>query len=32
LKLDSELAAKLERIMAGTDERDEYDGLAGAYD
>jgi len=32
LKLDPELAARLERIMAGTDERDEYDGLAGAYD
>jgi Flp pilus assembly protein TadD len=31
-KLDPELAARLERIMAGTDERDEYDGLAGAYD
>jgi Flp pilus assembly protein TadD len=32
LKLDPELATRLERIMAGTDERDEYDGLAGAYD
>ena len=32
LTLDPELAARLERIIAGADERDEYDGLAGAYD
>lgn len=32
LKLDPELAARLERIIAGADERDEYDGLAGTYD
>jgi Flp pilus assembly protein TadD len=32
LQLDPELAARLEGIMAGTDEHDEYDGLAGAYD
>jgi Tfp pilus assembly protein PilF len=32
LRLDPELAAKLERIIAGADERDAYDGLAGAYD
>ena len=32
LTLDQELAAKLERIIAGANERDEYDGLAGAYD
>jgi Flp pilus assembly protein TadD len=32
LRLDPELAARLERIIAGADERDEYDGLAGAYD
>jgi Tfp pilus assembly protein PilF len=31
LKLDPALAARLERIIAGADERDEYDGLAGAY-
>ena len=30
LQLAPELAAKLERIIAGADERDEYDGLAGA--
>lgn len=30
LALDPELAAKLERIIAGADERDAYDGLAGA--
>jgi Flp pilus assembly protein TadD len=32
LRLDPELAARLERVIAGTDGRDEYDGLAGAYD
>jgi tetratricopeptide (TPR) repeat protein len=32
LTLDQELAAKLERIIAGTGGRDEYDGLAGQYD
>jgi tetratricopeptide (TPR) repeat protein len=32
LQLDPELAARLERIIAGADERDEDDGLAGAYD
>jgi tetratricopeptide (TPR) repeat protein len=32
LHLDQELAAKLERIMAGTGERDDSDGLAGQYD
>jgi Flp pilus assembly protein TadD len=32
LRLDPELAARLERVIAGADERDEYDGLAGAYD
>jgi Flp pilus assembly protein TadD len=32
LQLDSGLAARLERVIAGADERDEYDGLAGAYD
>jgi hypothetical protein len=32
LRLDPELAARLERIIAGADERDEYHGLAGAYD
>jgi Tfp pilus assembly protein PilF len=32
LRLDPELAAKLERIIAGADERDAYDGLAGTYD
>jgi tetratricopeptide (TPR) repeat protein len=32
LTLAPELAAKLERIIAGADERDEYDDLAGAYD
>jgi tetratricopeptide (TPR) repeat protein len=31
LGLDQELAAKLERIIAGTDGRDEYDGLAAPY-
>jgi tetratricopeptide (TPR) repeat protein len=30
LALDQELAAKLERIIAGADGRDEYDGLTGA--
>jgi tetratricopeptide (TPR) repeat protein len=30
LRLDPELAARLERIIAGTDEHDPYDGLAGA--
>jgi hypothetical protein len=29
--LDPELAAKLERIIAGTGGRDEYDGLAAPY-
>ena len=32
LTLDQELAATLERIIAGTNERDEYDGLTGAYE
>jgi len=32
LELDPELAAKLERIIAGTGGRDENDGLAAAYD
>lgn len=32
LRLDQELAARLERIIAGADGRDEYDGLAGQYD
>jgi tetratricopeptide (TPR) repeat protein len=32
LTLDQGLAARLDRIIAGADERDEYDGLAGAYD
>ena len=32
LALDQELAAKLERIIAGTGGRDEYDGLATQYD
>jgi Flp pilus assembly protein TadD len=32
LRLDPELAARLERVIAGVDEHDEYDGLAGAYD
>jgi tetratricopeptide (TPR) repeat protein len=32
LQLDPGLAARLERVIAGADERDEYDGLAGAYD
>ena len=32
LTLDRELAAKLERIMAGAGERDEYDGLAAPYE
>jgi Flp pilus assembly protein TadD len=32
LRLDPELAARLEHIIAGADERDDYDGLAGAYD
>ena len=31
LGLDQELAAKLERIIAGTGGRDEYDGLAAPY-
>jgi len=30
--LDRELAAKLERTIAGAGERDEYDGLAPQYD
>jgi tetratricopeptide (TPR) repeat protein len=32
LALDQELAVKLERIIAGTSGRDEYDGLAAQYD
>jgi Flp pilus assembly protein TadD len=32
LQLDPELAARLERIIAGTDGRDEYDGMSGAYE
>ena len=32
LRLDPELAARLEHIIAGADERDEYHGLAGTYD
>ena len=32
LRLDPELAARLERVIAGVGEHDEYDGLAGAYD
>jgi tetratricopeptide (TPR) repeat protein len=32
LVLDQELASKLERIIAGTGGRDEYDGLAAPYD
>jgi hypothetical protein len=32
LKLDQELAARLERVIAGADGRDDYDGLTGAYD
>jgi len=32
LTLDQELAAKLERIIAGADEHDEYDGLAAPSD
>jgi len=32
LRLDQELAARLERVIAGTDGRDEYDGLVGQYD
>ena len=32
LRLDPELATRLERIIAGADERDEYDGLVGAYE
>jgi Flp pilus assembly protein TadD len=32
LVLDRELAAKLERIIAGGSERDHYDGLAAPYD
>jgi Tfp pilus assembly protein PilF len=32
LALDQELAAKLERIIAGASGRDEYDGLAAQYD
>ena len=32
LRLDQELAARLERIIAGVDGHDEYDGLAGAYE
>jgi tetratricopeptide (TPR) repeat protein len=31
LGLDQELAAKLERIIAGTGGRDDYDGLAASY-
>ena len=30
LRLDPELAARLERIIAGADGRDAYDDLAGA--
>jgi Flp pilus assembly protein TadD len=32
LQLDQELAAKLERIIAGAGERDDADGLAAQYD
>ena len=32
LRLDPELAARLERIIAGAEGSNEYDGLAGAYD
>jgi tetratricopeptide (TPR) repeat protein len=32
LALDQELAARLERVIAGTGGRDEYDGLAAPYD
>jgi Tfp pilus assembly protein PilF len=32
LRLDPELAARLERIIAGADEHDAYDGLVGAYE
>jgi Tfp pilus assembly protein PilF len=32
LRLNPALAARLERIIAGADERDAYDGLAGAYE
>jgi hypothetical protein len=32
LTLDQELAAKLERIIAGADGADENDGLTGQYD
>ena len=32
LALDQELAARLERIIAGAGGSDEYDGLAGQYD
>ena len=32
LALDQELAAKLASIIAGADERDEYDGLGAPYD
>jgi len=32
LRIAPELAARLERIIAGTDEHDAYDGLVGAYE
>ncbi|MBM3224955.1 MAG: tetratricopeptide repeat protein [Candidatus Tectomicrobia bacterium] len=32
LQLDQALAARLERVMTGTDGHGTYDGLAGAYD
>jgi hypothetical protein len=32
LALDQQLAAKLERTIAGAGERDEYDGLAAQQD
>jgi len=32
LRLAPELAARLERIIAGADEHDAYDGLVGAYE
>jgi hypothetical protein len=32
LALDQQLAARLERIIAGAGGSDEYDGLAGQYD
>jgi Tfp pilus assembly protein PilF len=32
LTLDPELAARLARIIAGTDEHDEYGGMTGTYD